>query len=141
MRKLIFYLCDNKGADQLHGDQAADQCLCFRYINRTIPRLPKSKISRLYNRLLWLYSLLCVRPSCKPEGRFSHDRVQIGLYVTTNFISHLCFSDCITDLIRKKGIEIIKEHYIPYGVYFQAILEIYTMWKLKMTDLTCLYVK
>ena len=37
MRKLDFCICENKGADQLHGYHAAGQRLCFRYIDRTIP--------------------------------------------------------------------------------------------------------
>ena len=37
-----------KGADQLCGNRAADQHLCFRYIDSTIPQLPKSQISSFY---------------------------------------------------------------------------------------------
>ena len=29
MRKPAFVIFENKGADQLHGNRAADQCLCF----------------------------------------------------------------------------------------------------------------
>ena len=39
VRKPAFYICENKDADQLHGDCEADQRLCFRYINSTIPIL------------------------------------------------------------------------------------------------------
>ena len=42
-------ICENKCADQLHGDLAADQCLCFRYLDSKISPLPKSKISNLAN--------------------------------------------------------------------------------------------
>ena len=45
MRDLAFCICENKGTDQLHGNQAADQCLYFCYIDSTIPLLPKSEIS------------------------------------------------------------------------------------------------
>ena len=38
---------ENIGADQLHGKHVADQQLCFRYIDSTIPLLPKSLISSL----------------------------------------------------------------------------------------------
>ena len=31
MRKPDFYLCKNKGADQLRSNCEADQCLCFHY--------------------------------------------------------------------------------------------------------------
>ena len=39
----------NEAADQLCGNPTADQRLCFSFINvdRTIPLLPKSEISRL----------------------------------------------------------------------------------------------
>ena len=41
MRKLaICILCENKGTDQLHGNRTADQRLCFRYIDSTIPLHP-----------------------------------------------------------------------------------------------------
>ena len=36
---------ENKGADQLHGNPEAEQRLCFRYLDSTIPLLLKSEIS------------------------------------------------------------------------------------------------
>ena len=47
MRKPAFCKCENKDADQLRGNREADQCLCFRYTDSTIPPLPKSEISSL----------------------------------------------------------------------------------------------
>ena len=45
VKKPAFYiLFENKGADQLCGNCLDDQCL-FRYIDSTIPLLPKSEIS------------------------------------------------------------------------------------------------
>ena len=38
-------ICDNKDADQLHSNFEADQRLCFRYTDGTIPLLLKSEIS------------------------------------------------------------------------------------------------
>ena len=43
--KQDFCLCENKGADQLRGNREADQRLCFRYTDSTIPLLLKSEIS------------------------------------------------------------------------------------------------
>ena len=37
----------NKDADQLRGNREADQRLCFRYTESTIPLLPKSKDFKL----------------------------------------------------------------------------------------------
>ena len=45
MRKPAFYTCKKKGTDQLHGNWAADDRLCFRYIDSTITELLKSDIS------------------------------------------------------------------------------------------------
>ena len=45
MRKPDFRICGNKDADQLRGNREADQRLCFRYRESTIPLLSTSKIS------------------------------------------------------------------------------------------------
>ena len=47
MRKPAFCICENKDADQLRGNREADQRLCFRYTDSTIPLLPKSEIASL----------------------------------------------------------------------------------------------
>ena len=47
VRKPAFCICENKDADQLRGNRTADQRLCFRYIDTTIPLLSKSEISSL----------------------------------------------------------------------------------------------
>ena len=45
VRKPASCICENKDADQLHGNREADQRLCFRYIECTIPLLLQSEIS------------------------------------------------------------------------------------------------
>ena len=47
MRKTDVCICENKGADQLLGNREADQRLCFRYTDSTIPLLSESEISNL----------------------------------------------------------------------------------------------
>ena len=47
MRKPAFCICENKDADQLRGNREADQRLCFRYIDSSVPLLSKSEISSL----------------------------------------------------------------------------------------------
>ena len=47
MRKPTFCIFENKDADQLSGYREADQRLCFRYMESTIPLLSKSEISSL----------------------------------------------------------------------------------------------
>ena len=45
VRKPDFCICENKDADQLRGYREADQRLCFRYTDSTIPLLPVHEIS------------------------------------------------------------------------------------------------
>ena len=47
VRKPAFCICENKDADQLRSNCAADQRLCFRYTDSTISLLPKSEISSI----------------------------------------------------------------------------------------------
>ena len=71
MIKPVFCICENKDADQLHGNCAAAQPLCFCYINSTIPLLLKSKtifcgcIARYVSDLVG-----------NPKDRFSSDMAQ-----------------------------------------------------------------
>ena len=46
MGKPTICISENKDADQLRGNREADQRLCFRYSDSTIPLLLKSEISR-----------------------------------------------------------------------------------------------
>ena len=75
MRKPDFCICENKDADQLRSNCAADQHLCFRYTasTSTIPLLPKSEISIFCG---------CIAPFVlnlvgNPEDRFSYDATHI----------------------------------------------------------------
>ena len=43
--KMVFCICENKDADQLRGNREADQRLCFRITDSTIPLPPKYEIS------------------------------------------------------------------------------------------------
>ena len=47
MGKPTICIDENKDADQLRGNREADQRLCFRYSDSTIPLLSKSEISSL----------------------------------------------------------------------------------------------
>ena len=67
MRKPALCLCENKDADQLHGNHAADQRLYFRYIDSTIP---KSGIFRLYLSSAAVQLCLCWAWSETPDTGF-----------------------------------------------------------------------
>ena len=57
---------ENKGADQLSSNCKADQRLCFRYTDSTIPLLSKSKISSLLPSSVTVQPGLC-RISLEPN--------------------------------------------------------------------------
>ena len=57
-RKPTICICENKDADQLRYREA-DQRLCFRYNDRTIPLLSKSKVSSLWPSSVLVQPGLC----------------------------------------------------------------------------------
>ena len=67
MRKPEFCICENKDADQLCGNREADQRLCFRYMDSTIPLLSKSEIPLAISDMVG-----------NPEDRFSHNEALIS---------------------------------------------------------------
>ena len=80
MRKPTFCIFETKGADQLCGNRAADQRLCFQCIDSTIPLLPKFKISSLNPCSVVdspLYSLVCFSLVGNPKVRFSYQMAHL----------------------------------------------------------------
>ena len=59
MGKPTIFIGENKGADQLRGDREADQPLCFRYSDSTIPPLLNSKISIFFSASVAVQAGLC----------------------------------------------------------------------------------
>ena len=76
MGKPTICICENKGADQLRSNREADQRLCFRYSDSTVPLLlnPKFQASSSFLRL---YRSVCVEPGRKPHCWFSHEAAHI----------------------------------------------------------------
>ena len=76
MRKPAFSICENKDADQLRGNREADQRLCFRDTDRTIPLLPKYKISSLEPSSVAVQPGLCRNWSETPKTGFLTARLK-----------------------------------------------------------------
>ena len=79
MRKPAFCISENKDADQLRGNREADQRLCFRYTDSTIPLLPKSirnfkPLAIFFDCTAWFVSDLVGNP----EDRFSPNEAHIA---------------------------------------------------------------
>ena len=66
---MLFCILENKGADQLSSYRAADQRLCFHYVDSTGPLNFQAS-----SHLLLPYSQVCVR---NQEDRFSHEAAQL----------------------------------------------------------------
>ena len=75
MRKPVFCICDNKDSDQLRGKREADQRLCFRYIDSTIPLLPKSEILSFKTSSVVVQPGLCGTWSETPKTGFLATRL------------------------------------------------------------------
>ena len=84
MRKPDFHICENKDADQLRGSREADQRLCFRYTDTSIPLLSKPENSKL----LAIFCGCTVRFVWdlvgNPEDRFSHNEAHYVLIVRSS---------------------------------------------------------
>ena len=106
MRKPDFCICENKDADQLRGNREADQRLCFRYTDSTIPQLPICEISSLQPSSVAVQLGLCrtwsetQRPVFSERGSFviidiSHAMIKHVLCLEREQLMHIsaCFSD------------------------------------------------
>ena len=101
--KTVFCICENKEADQLRGNREADQRLCFRYTDRTIPLLPKSEISSC-GCSAWFVSDLVGNP----EGRFSHNEAHNALAVSgPEWDVHAVFGPCLPQLLAVCSLAVI----------------------------------
>ena len=76
-RKPAFSICENKAADLLRGNRAADQRL-FVFASKIVQsRFLLNPTFQASSHLLWLHSTVCVGPRWKPQDRFSGDAAQI----------------------------------------------------------------
>ena len=75
MRKTDFCICENKDANQLHGNPEADQRLCFHYTDSTIHLFPKYEISSLQPSSVAVQPGLCGTWSETPKTGFLTTRL------------------------------------------------------------------
>ena len=104
MRKPDFCLCENKGADQLRSNCEADQHLCIRYTDSTIPLLLKYEISSIYPSSEATQTSLCQTCSETSKTGFLASRL-------------ICDFDEKDELAKIKPCRIVhlgKLHILPY---------------------------
>ena len=83
MRNPLFCICENKDADQLRGNCEADQCLCFRYTDSTIPLLPKLENFKPPAIFCGCTVRFMSGLVGNPEDQFSHNEALIFLNYNT----------------------------------------------------------
>ena len=107
VRKPAFCISENKDADQLRGNREADQRLCFRYIDSTIPLFSKLEISSLYASRVVVEPGLCGTWSETPETGFITTRLicltcscllKVGLFITRLDYFHNEINRITTDI-------------------------------------------
>ena len=79
---LFVQICENKGADQLGGNRAADQRICFRYIDNNEHREMRPKVVVEYPILIAhpsMYGMLKVCSVNDLHFRISSARVKSSL--------------------------------------------------------------
>ena len=84
MRKTAFCICENKDADQLRGNREADQRLCSRYTDITLP-LHFKHLAIFFDCTARFVSDLVGNPA----GRFSHNEAQIIISSQLGYINDL----------------------------------------------------
>ena len=83
-KTVFFAYAKTKDADQLRSNCAADQRLCFRHTDSTIPLLPKSEISSVP-----VQPGLCRTWSETPKTGFLRTRLKC-FYVPSNVNASMC---------------------------------------------------
>ena len=119
VRNPAFCICKNKDADQLSSNCEADQRLCFRYTDSTIPLLPKSQISMLYPSSVAVQPGLCRTWSENLKTSFLASRLicylchenKGAVQLICTFCFHICkkqvFSSCSSYLTRQNILSVI----------------------------------
>ena len=80
-RKPVFCICENKDADQLRGNREADQRLCFRYLDSTIPLLPKIRNSKPLAIFSGCTARFVSDLVGNPKDRFSQNEAHISIII------------------------------------------------------------
>ena len=105
MRKPAFCICENKDADQLRGNREADQRLCFRHMDSTIPLLPKSETSSLYPSSVAVQPGLYQTWSETPKTGFLRTRLILCVMLGSYF-----FLLYLGKIVKESGEKIPKIH-------------------------------
>ena len=127
-RKPTICICENKDADQLCSNCTADQHLCFRYSDSTVPFLFKSKISSFYLFCATAQADLCVTwTETQIVGFLMH---RLILNVILQKIYQYCNDNFYRNYLKYcyKCIQILNKRCIQYELY-------YANWKGSVLDM------
>ena len=93
-RKPEFYLCKNKGTDQLCSNCTADQHVCFRYKNNTMPLLLRLVFSHggpyIVYSTRWFYHVPTINVTGKKIKNIINFPFKFSIF-TVNYLAWTCF--------------------------------------------------
>ena len=124
MRKPAFCICENEDADQLRSNCAADQRLCFRYTDSTIPLLPKSEISSLELSSVVVQPGLCLTKSETPKTRFSHNEAHLSLCLCLLMVPLHDVKNILLECLKKYGIQLTDKGHSNHSIVKVEIITI-----------------
>ena len=111
--KTGFCIWENKDADQLRGHCEADQCLCFRYMDSTIPLLSKVEnfkpLAIFCGSTVWVVSDLVGNPRRPKTEWLIYGKYRVHI--------HLCLFNFLQNV---HGKAIIFFYFLFYQFFFAS---------------------
>ena len=115
MRKLVYSICEHKGADQPAHPRSLISAFVVQCLDSIIPLVSISEISSLYLASVSVQASLSLTLVANPEDRFSHDKAQfILLFISTKTQSYRTPS--ITNLMIDEN-----EYLLQQKAFFENI--------------------
>ena len=130
LRKPAFCICENKDADQLRGNHEADQRLCFRCTDSTIPLPPIYEISSFKPHCVVVQPGLCGTWSETPKTGFLTTRLIYFQFsydycgVMSNQPEFQKTSTSTVDLLKRVSFSKTWQHYAKSPVHYTVVLRL-----------------
>ena len=113
--RFLHNLCENKGPDQLCSSTCtADQCLCFRYTDTTIPFLLISHKSRSQPSPVTVQPDLCQTWSETLKNWFPRVRASLLIGIMISLTTITSQSDILLQSLICQNMSNVKILYFPY---------------------------
>ena len=122
MRKPDFCICENKDADQMHSDSAANHCLCFRYKVQSLYFL-NLKFQASYLPIFCAHTARSVSDLVgNTEDRFCCAEAHIvTLYIYTGCKMHFFFDQFVKYFVILNFFALMLQYFIQCFTFLQHL--------------------